>query len=172
MPIRRSTNPWSWSVNPSEPTAFGENLHFKEHLGHELWRSDRSSSIAVPVRDPALPPAASPRSQRHLAAVGDTLCFAAAVGSAGSKELWKSQPAIPPPPGAWWGPSSQVFVKDCGKDPTLAIAANTLFLSAKPNDNTTTSGDALWRLDQPSLVVNVRWRQQVGGMQTEDLVAA
>jgi ELWxxDGT repeat protein len=76
-------------LNPFEPTALGGDLYFTESSGNELWRTDGSSSSAVPVPDPALPPAELPRSKRHLAAVGDTLFFAAAVGSAGGKELWK-----------------------------------------------------------------------------------
>ncbi|MEB3259770.1 MAG: ELWxxDGT repeat protein, partial [Cyanobacteriota bacterium] len=120
VPIRRSTNPWEWGFNPFEPTALGRNLVFTENSGNELWRTDGNSSIAVAVPDPALPPAELPRSKRHLTAVGDTLFFAAAAGSASGKELWTYRAGEPT--------TAKVAFIGTGYDPAeLTAVGNRLF---------------------------------------------
>ena len=47
------------------------------------------------------------------------------------------------------GPSSQFSMQDRGNDPNLAIAGETLFLSAYSRVGAASFGDELWELDLP-----------------------
>ena len=96
-PILKPITGGGWlGFNPFEPTALGGDLYFTDSGGGDLWRTDVSTT-AVRISDPSLPPADLPRSRRNLAAVGDTLFFAAGAGAGGSsrKELWKYKAGDP-----------------------------------------------------------------------------
>ncbi|MFM9073266.1 MAG: ELWxxDGT repeat protein, partial [Cyanobium sp.] len=125
--------------------------------GYELWRSDGTTAGTSRVLD--INPGAASSNPKDLISRGHILYFTAS-DSVNGRQLWAtdtlSNTTTPLTSRGMFGPSTQFFVQDRGNDPNLAIAGETLFLSAYFSDSSGStpviSGYELWGLDLPPLV--------------------